>query len=381
MIHRFFKKTSHRALAVMAASWMALSAIPSISLASEVASENAQILKLYEQAKAEKGPLTVYMGGDAPGQWDQILKGFRDQFPDIELNAVVDLSKYHEPRIDNQIANKKLDVDVAVLQTIHDFDRWKANGQLMQYKPIGWNKIYSKAKDPDGYWTGVMYFAFTSVVSKDALSPAGMKDFNARDLLDKKFKDKIILTFPNDDDAVLFGFKLLVDKYGWDWLKGIADQNPTYVRGVPSSSAGVASGKFLASIATAGVDNEKVSSAFNSREPFVAWAQEAAIFRNAKHPASAKLFLSWLTSATTQQYAVGSWTWPVRKDIAQPAWLKPITSYENADLSAFKKFMSDRAGVERFKMQLELYMKPVEGPDPASPDHPIGLHPNSSRQP
>jgi ABC-type Fe3+ transport system substrate-binding protein len=217
--------------------------------------EKTELSALYERAKMETGPLTIYMGGDAPGQWDSIGKAFTEQYPDVELKIVVDLSKYHNARIENQIATNKLVADIAILQTLQDFDRWKKEGKLLRYKSVGWSKIYSFAKDPDGYWTGAMYFAFTSMMNKQVF-PSDPAVFKATDLLDPKFKDKIILTYPNDDDAVLYGFKLMVEKYGWDWLAGIAAQNPTLVRGVPGSSGGVASGKYLASIATAAMDNE-----------------------------------------------------------------------------------------------------------------------------
>lgn len=336
--------------------------------------EQTELTALYDKAKTEAGPLTVYMGGDAPGQWNAIAKAFSKEYPGITLNIVVDLSKYHDARIDNQIATKNLVVDVAILQTLQDFDRWKKEGRLLRYKPVGWSNIYPFAKDADGYWTGAMYFAFTSMVNRQAL-PEGIAAFKATDLLDPKFKDKIILTYPNDDDAVLFGFKLLVDKYGWDWLEGIAAQKPAFVRGVPGSSAGVAGGSYLASIATASAASDTAAAGFDSKDPFVSWAQRAAIFKDAKHLESAKLFLSWLTSANTQKNAVASWTWSVRSDVGQPAWLKPITEYKNTDPIAFQKFMSDRGAAEQFRTQLELYLKPVVGADPASPDQRLGLTP------
>ncbi|MET9827958.1 hypothetical protein ABZ078_01320 [Streptomyces sp. NPDC006385] len=36
-----------------------------------------------------------------------------------------------------------------------------------------------------------------------------------RDLLGPRWKGKIVSTFPNDDDAVLYPYKLIVDKYGF----------------------------------------------------------------------------------------------------------------------------------------------------------------------
>src|SRR6266542_97234 len=140
------------------------------------ASEQEQLQALYRQAKAEGGKVIVYMGGDAPGQWDFIGQAFTAQYPGIEADLIVDLSKYH-------------DADMAILQTAQDFDRWKDAGELLRYKPVGWDAVFSNAKDSDGYWTGVFYAAFSPIISS-SLAPADPTTFRATDLLKPEFKDK-----------------------------------------------------------------------------------------------------------------------------------------------------------------------------------------------
>src|SRR5882762_2162431 len=169
-------------------------------------SEQDQLQALYQAAKAEGGKVTVYIGGDAPGQWDSLADAFEKQFPDVRLHLVTDLSKYHDARIDNQLATGHLVADAAILQTAQDFDRWKKQGDLLKYKPVGWNKVFTNAKDKDGYYTGVFYGAFSYLVNTKQL-PTKPSDFKATDLLKPAFKNKLILTYPNDDDAVLFGYK------------------------------------------------------------------------------------------------------------------------------------------------------------------------------
>lgn len=36
---------------------------------------------------------------------------------------------------------------------------------LLNYKPIGWDKVYPAFKDKDGSWTGVFVDAFSNVVN------------------------------------------------------------------------------------------------------------------------------------------------------------------------------------------------------------------------
>jgi len=336
--------------------------------------EQSALTALYQRAKAEGGRLTVYIGGDAPGQWDAIGSAFAAQFPDVQLHLVTDLSKYHDARIDNQLATGDLVADAAILQTTQDFDRWKRQGDLLRYKPVGSDSVYANAKDADGYWTGVFYGAFTYMVNSAQL-PAHPADFKGTDLLKPALTDKLIFTYPNDDDAVLYGFKQIIDAYGWDWLRQVMAQHPTLVRGVPGSSSGVASGKYLATAATGGDPRPNGAQVFSSSERFVSWAQRGAIFKAAKHPAAAKLFLSWLTSKAVQTNAIASWTWSVRNDVAPPAGLQPLSTYQNTDPTEFPRFMSDRAAVERFRSQVELYVGAVTGPDPADPSASLGRTP------
>lgn len=336
--------------------------------------EQSALADLYQQAKAEGGKLTVYMGGDAPGQWDAIGKAFQAQFPGVTLHLVTDLSKYHDARIDNQLATGNLVADVAVLQTTQDFDRWEQAGDLLSYKPVGWDRVYPDAKDRDGYWTGVFYGAFSYIVNNGRL-PANPADLKGTDLLDPAYTNKLIFTYPNDDDAVLFGFKQIIDAYGWGWLRQVMKQHPTFVRGVPGSSGGVASGAYLATAASGGDARPNGSQAFSNGESFVSWAQRGAIFKAAKHPAAAKLFLSWLTSKAFQTNAIATWTWSVRKDVAPPAGLRPLSTYPNTNPNNFPRFMSDRAAVERFRSQVQLYVGSVTGADPADPAGSFGLDP------
>src|ERR1041385_5590919 len=67
------------------------------------AGEQATLQALYREAEADGGEVTVYMGGDKPGQWDFIAKAFAAQFPGVKIHLVTDLSKIHDARIGDQM--------------------------------------------------------------------------------------------------------------------------------------------------------------------------------------------------------------------------------------------------------------------------------------
>lgn len=338
--------------------------------------ETQSLDQLYQKALKEGGEVVVYAGGDTPGQQDGIKQAFEKRFPGIKLNVIVDYSKFHDARIDNQLATNTLVPDVVQLQTLQDYPRWKQEGVLMDYKPAGWDKIWPAFRDNDGAWTGVFVDAFSNVVNVKGL-PQNKWPREAKDYLDPALKDKIVLTWPNDDDAVLFWFKQVVDQYGWDYVAKMKAQNPMLVRGTQAPADDVESGKALATFSTDGAlaVDDKANSRFilPEHDKFVSWAQRAAIFKKAKHPETAKLYLNWLLDKNTQSNVW--YMWSVRTDVTPVKSYKHIWEYKNTDPVAFEKFMSDRAAVERFRAQMTLYFGEVTGqPSPGWP----GLHPTQA---
>lgn len=51
-----------------------------------------------EQQKNNKKFL-VWAGGDAPNQQDQLYHQFKKRFPGVDIEIIVDLSKYHDLKI------------------------------------------------------------------------------------------------------------------------------------------------------------------------------------------------------------------------------------------------------------------------------------------
>ncbi|ELS50844.1 ABC transporter substrate-binding protein [Streptomyces viridochromogenes] len=357
--------------AAFGASALPASASPA-SARSPRGEETRSLDELYRAALAEGGKLVVYAGGDTPTQQDGTKAAFRDRFPDIDLTLIVDYSKYHDVRVDNQFATGTLVPDVVQFQTLHDFDRWKRQGRLLHYKPAGFSKVYDKFKDPDGAWvaTGAIAFSFmysTAEVGSDArLTP--------RDLVDPKWKGRIASSYPHDDDAVLYLYALYARTYGWDWVARLAAQDVRFARGSNSPGEAVFGGQKAIGIGTAGsaVGSSPARFVIDEGHPFMAWGQRTAVLRQAGNRTAAKLFLNWQLSTQVQKASFNGWS--VRTDVTPPAGLKPIWKYPNAHLDGFPRFMADRAEVERWKQTFALYFGEVQGaPTPGW----LGLHPGA----
>lgn len=326
-----------------------------------VREESRTLEQQYAAALAEGGRLTVYAGGDVASQFDPTAQAFLAQFPGIDLTAVVDYSKFHDVRVDNQLATDTLVPDVVQLQTLQDFTRWKAAGVLLPYKPAGFSKVHPTFRDPDGAWVSVVVIAFSWMY---AASLGADAPTSPEDLVDPRWKDLISSAYPHDDDAVLYLFSLYVQRYGWDWVRRFAEQNPAFGRGTQTPIVAVASGQKPIGVGSAGSLVTPLAPgvqwAIPAGHPFMAWGQRAAILRGATNPEAARLYLSWQLSKPVQEFSFSGWS--VRTDVTPPGGLAPIWTNPDANLDGFPRFMADRAAAERWRQTFALYFGEVQGP-------------------
>ncbi|MGW0706254.1 ABC transporter substrate-binding protein [Streptomyces sp. NPDC002643] len=335
------------------------------------AEETRSLDELYEAAVAEGGKLVLYQGGDIDSQAAGVRAGFAARFPDIDLKVVVDYSKYHDVRVDNQLATDTLVPDVVQLQTLQDFTRWKRQGRLLPYKPAGFSKVHKGFKDPDGAWTALMVIGFSFVY--DIQAAGADAPTTPLDLVDPRWKGAIASAYPHDDDAVLYLFRLYQQKYGWDWVADFAAQQPQFARGSHTPGLAVGGGQKVIGVGGAG---SAVSTSTTTKwvtpvgHPFMAWGQRAAILKQAANPTAAKLYLNWQLSEERQNASFNGWS--VRTDVVPNASLKPVWENPDAHVDGFPRFMEDRAGIERLKQTFALYFGEVKGePTPGV----LGLHP------
>ncbi|MFF4036321.1 ABC transporter substrate-binding protein [Streptomyces sviceus] len=336
--------------------------------------ETRTLDELYRAALDEGGKLVVYAGGDTPTQQDGTKAAFKARFPDIDLTLIVDYSKYHDVRVDNQFATDTLVPDVVQLQTLQDFVRWSRQGRLLRYRPAGFSKLHPPFRDPQGAWVAVSVIAFSFLYGTAAVGSDAPR--SPLDLVDPKWKGKIASSYPHDDDAVLYLYSLYAQQYGWEWVAKLAAQDVLFARGSNSPGLAVSGGQKAIGVGTSGSPVPSSTSptkfVIADGHPFMAWGQRAAVLKQAKNPTAAKLYLNWQLSTEVQERSFNGWS--VRTDVTPRAGLKPVWEYPDAHVDGFPAFMADRAEVERLKQTFALYFGEVKGdPTPGWP----GLHPGA----
>ncbi|KAG4070534.1 hypothetical protein HA402_001200 [Bradysia odoriphaga] len=343
------------------------------------ASEERELNALYLESLSEGGKLTVYAGGSLPTDQDAVKRQFEERFPNTTITFIIDSSNVHRSRINYQLETGRVIADVVQLQTLHDFPIWKARGVLHSYRPIGWSQLFDGFKDRDGFYSGIFVFTFSNVVNKLFLNslPKGFIPREAQDFLRPELANKLALTFPNDDDANLYWLKLIIDKYGWKYLQSLMNQRPVFFRGNGATKMAIDKGDSLTATPCSILlmSNPATSNStfpLPLTDPFVTFPQTAAILRGTKNLATAKLYLSWRLSYRFQAATPMNF-WSVRKDVPPPPGIKPLFEYtKQTDPFTFGKWMSNRAMVEQFRGQVQLFVGDVKG---SYPTLDLGLYP------
>src|SRR5579872_7333089 len=250
---------------------------------------------IYAKAKKE-GAIVLYAGGPT-APWEAAADQFKQKYPGIEVKIEGGFSNVLDRKIDDQIKAKKLEVDAAFFQTVQDYVRWKKEGNLLAFKPEGFDKIDRHWKDKDGAFVGMSVNAHPYAYNSQLVKPADVPK-SALDFLKPEFRGKAVSAYPQDDDATLYDFDSITKKYGWGyWDKYMANQ-PKFIQGHLGVARSISAGDTLVTLDTiASISlGEKAAGkpheiAFSQSDAVPIWALTGAVFKGSPHPNAAKLFI------------------------------------------------------------------------------------------
>jgi ABC-type Fe3+ transport system substrate-binding protein len=314
---------------------------------------------LYEKAKNE-GALVLYTGGPTAA-WDSAAKEFSARYPGVTVSVTGGFSNVLDKKIDAQLADGKLAVDLAVFQTLQDFVRWKEQGVLLEFLPQGFDKIDPSFKDANGAFVAVQINAHAYAYNPNLVKPEDVPH-SALDFLSPRFKGKVLSCYPADDDATLYAFYSIIQKYGWSYMDRYMANQPNFIQGHLGVVRSIASGENLVTwdtIASTSMDQKNLgltqAVAFPQSDPLPIWPLTAGIFKSAPHPNAAKLFLTWYLSPEVQSMR-GNWS--PRSDVPAPYGWKPILSYKV--VNNYRAFLTNTKQLEELRKRFEAYTGPVK---------------------
>jgi iron(III) transport system substrate-binding protein len=183
---------------------------------------------LIEAAKKE-GKVVWYTSVDLPLA-EKVAKAFEAKFPGIAVRVERTGAERVFQRIGQEYGSNIHAADVANSSDAAHFIVWKKNGWLEPYVPEDVAKFYpAEHKDPDGMFASfrvwVCIIAYNTNLVKAEEAPKSYAD-----LLDPKWKNKIVKAHPSYSGTIMTATYQMQRDLGWGFFEKLAAQSVMQVQ-------------------------------------------------------------------------------------------------------------------------------------------------------
>ena len=260
-------------------------------------------------AARKEGQVIHYTSTDLPVA-EKLAKAFEAKYPGIAVRVERTGAERVFQRIGQEYSSNIHAVDVVNSSDAAHFIVWKRDGILLPFVPEDVAKFYPpEHRDIDGQFAS--WRIFLSIIAYNTnLVKAEDAPRSFADLLDPKWKGKIVKAHPGYSGTIMTATYELQRDLGWGWFEQLAKQNVMQVQ----SSADPPKKLDLGERAIMADGNEynilQMKEAGRPVEPV--YASEGSpmiigpngIFKGSPNPNAAKLFQSYCFSSEAQQLII-----------------------------------------------------------------------------
>ena len=306
---------------------------------------------LIEAAKKE-GKVIYYTSTDLPVA-EKLAKAFEAKYPGIAVRVERTGAERVFQRIGQEYSSNIHAVDVVNSSDAAHFIVWKRDGVLAPYVPEDVAKYYpDEHKDPDGQfasfrvWLSIIAYNTNLVKAEEA-----PKSF--ADLLDPKWKGKIVKAHPSYSGTIMTATYQLVRDLGWPFFEKLSQQSVMQVQSASDPPKKLALGERAVQADGNEYNLFQLREAGQPVEPL--YASEGTplvvgpngIFKNAPNPNAARLFQNYCFSPECQQLVI---------DVGGLRSEHPLTKEKpgRKPLKDIKTLKEDPAGVEKSGEEIKL---------------------------
>ena len=262
------------------------------------------------EAAKKEGKVVWYSSLAVPST-EKIAKMFEAAYPGIKVEVHRTGSQRVLQRLMQELQANIKNADVVHTSDAGHFVLLKEKNLLMKYTPAGGEKFPSGFKDKDGYHYGLRstlsVIAFNPKIIPPAEAPKTWKD-----LLDPKWRGKLVTAHPGYSGIIATHVLALVNQYGWDYFKQLAQNKLMLVQSANDPAQVVASGERPISVNGSEYFFYQTQKKGNPiqivypKEGVPLIVSPTAITSFAPHPNAAKLFTDFIFSKEVQQVLADS---------------------------------------------------------------------------
>lgn len=279
-------------------------------------------------AAKREGTVTLYGGGHTREQATEIAQKFQAKY-----GIKVEVTRKPTGEVVGMVeAERKagaLKADVISVADPAEFLRWAPQGVLAKYQPPTADSFLPQLRDPSGYYSPY-YVAALGLAYNTALSRQKIVPQSWWDLIDPRWKGKVVHVNPNTSGTAASFVYGMVKLVGWDWYQKLAANRPF----VPDSALSVPQ-LILSGEALLGAPpvEPQLFLTMKSGEPIaLTYPKEGvpvainviAALAGSPHPNAAKLLIAYHTSDEVQRMLSGEGARPILKGVPAPAGLPPL---------------------------------------------------------
>jgi iron(III) transport system substrate-binding protein len=281
-------------------------------------------------AAAKEGKVVWYSSVDVKVA-EAIAQAFKAAYPKIDVDVERSGSERVFQRINQEHQSGIRNVDVVNSSDASHFLFWKQQKWLAAHTPPDVKRYAPQFKDPDGYYAdwratlSVMGYNTNLVAQKDAPK-------SYADLLDPRWKGKLVKSHPGYSGTSLTGTYAIVKVLGWDYLAKLAKQDVQQLQSTTATPKSIASGERAVMVdgneynMFIEIDRKSPVKIIYPTEgtPFV--TSPTAIFADAPHPNAARVFQNFLYTVKAQQLVVDmGGARSLHPDVKEPANRTPLS--------------------------------------------------------
>ena len=262
---------------------------------------------------------------------EAVAKAFRAAYPKIDIEVERSGSERVFQRINQEVQSGIRNVDVVNSSDASHFLFWKQRKLLATHVPPDVKRFPAQFRDPEGQYA--VWRATLSVMGRNTnLVPDKDAPSGYLDLLDPRWKGKLVKSHPGYSGTSLTGTFALTKALGWEYLEKLARQGVQQLQSTTAPPKTIASGE-RAVMVDGNEYNMFIEIAARSpvaiiyaREgtPFV--TSPSAIFASAPHPSAARVLQNFLFTAAVQQLIVDEGGLrSAHPDVKEPAGRTPLS--------------------------------------------------------
>ncbi|MBV8425526.1 MAG: extracellular solute-binding protein [Candidatus Eremiobacteraeota bacterium] len=296
------------------------------------AMSDADVSKLYAAAKKE-GTVVWWTAHYAQSAADRVRDAFKAKYPGIEVQFIRQTAQVVYQRLTQDLKSNVHEVDVFASTDESHYTVLKKQNVLASFVPADVNKVPPSLRnlDPDEtYQIGALGFVLINYNTK--VQPA----HRFPQLSDPKWRNQITLGHPAFSGYVGNWVVAMNDRYGWEYFKSIAANNPKIGRSINDTVTDIVGGERMIG---AGPDNYSLERKAQGNPIDVVYPDDEAILitspvavlKDAPHPNAGRLFMNFMYSREYSEALVKSYNYPLRTDVpsANGVKLDKIRWYRN----------------------------------------------------